>query len=148
MDNFIFYPLLIMLVVGSFYQVYRYDEISLSSSDTVTQELTGNQTLDEVESQIDLENASLSLDFDMTVGLIGIVVSAIALGLIGLNFVGSGLSDRSVKIIWNGIVFYGLWTIFSILAFNPIALIPIFGVLLWFILTMVYSLGVFNRMGE
>lgn len=148
MNQFIFYPLIILIVIGLFYQVYTYGSIDLSSSGTQNQELIGNQTLTGEESELELEQGSLSLDFSMTVGLVAIIIGAIALGLIGIQVLGSGLSDFSVKIIWNGIVYYGLWSIFSILAFNPIVGIPFFGLLLWFFLTLFYSLGVFGKMGS
>lgn len=148
MNSFIVYPLLILVVIGSFYQIYTYGDVDLSSSGSQSQELIGNQTLNEAESELELEQGSLSLDFNMTVGLVAVIIGAIALGLIGINVLGSGLSDFSVKIIWNGIVYYGLWTVFSVLAFNLIIGIPIFGILLWFFLTFFYSLGVFGKMGS
>lgn len=148
MNPYITYPLLILIVIGSFYQIYTYGSVNLSTSDTQTQELIGNQTLNEEESELELEQGSLSLDFDMTTGLVAVIIGGIALGLIGIKVLGSGLDSFSVKIIWNGIVFYGLWAIFSVLAFNPIASIPFFGMLLWFFLTLFYSLGVFGKMGS
>lgn len=149
MNSFVVYPLLILVVIGSFYQIYQFDEsYDLSGSNSTNQELIGNQTLNEDESELELEQGSLNLDFNMTVGLVAVIIGAIALGLIGLNVLGSGLSDFSVKIIWNGIVYYGLWIALSVLAFNLIVGIPIFGVLLWFFLTFFYSLGVFGKMGS
>lgn len=148
MNNYIVYPLIILLIVGVFNQLYYYSSVDVSSSGiSQSQELTGNQSLSGEESELELEQGSLSLDFNMTIGLIVITIGAIALGLIGLNVLGSGLSPFSVKIIWNGIVYYGLWTVFSVLGFNAITSLPIFGLFVWFILTLVYTLGVFNKMG-
>lgn len=149
MNNYIVYPLLILVVIGSFYQVYRFGEnYDLSESNSTSQELIANQTLNGTSQELEIEEGSLDLSFDMTVGLVVIILGAIALGLIGLNVLGSGLSDFSVKIIWNGIVYYGLWAVFSVLAITVILSIPYFGALLWFFLTMIYSLGVFGNMGS
>jgi len=147
-NDFIFYPLFIIIIVSVFTQLYYNDNVIFGSDKNQSQTLVGNQTLNEEESKFELEQGSLSLSFDMTMGLVAIIVSAIALGLIGLNILGSGLRDSSVKIIWNGIVFYGLWTIFSVLSYSSIASIPNFGVLFWFMITFIYSLGVFSKMGS
>ena len=145
--DFIFYPLFILIVVSLFTQLYYNDTAIFGSNENQTQSLIGNQTLGGEESELELDNAELSLDFNMTAGLVAVIAGAIALGLIGLNVLGSGLSDFSVKIIWNGIVFYGLWSIFSVLAFNAISNIWL-GSIFWFLLTFIYSLGVFSRMGN
>lgn len=148
MNKFIYYPIFIMFLIGIFTQLLYASEIDMSYSGTQEQPLTGNQTLDESESELEIEERSLSLDFGMTVGLVVIIVSAIVLGLIGINILGSGLSDYSIKIMWNGIVFYGLWLIFSVIGFNFFSIIPILGVGIWIALTLVYTMGVLGRMGN
>ena len=147
-NDFIFYPLLILIVVSLFTQLYYYDSATFNSDEIQEQNLIGNQTLTGEESELELEQGNLSLGFDMTVGMVSIIISAVALGLIGLNILGSGLDPQAVKIIWNGIVFYGLWAIFSVMGYNSIVSIPTFGVLFWFMMTFIYSLGVFGKMGS
>lgn len=148
MNKLILYPLLILFIVAGFTQLYYNSTINLSYDETQITTIYGNQTLDETTSELELQDASLTLDFDMTVGIIAIIIGATALGLIGINFIGSGLSDFSIKIIWNGIVFYGLWLVFSTLGFNFFSIIPFFGSLIWLGLTLVYSIGVFFKMGS
>lgn len=148
MNSFVVYPLLILVVIGSFTQIYNFGEnYDLSGSNSTSQELITSQTLNGTSQELELEEGSLDLSFNMTVGIVATIAGAIALGLIGLKFLGSGLSDFSVKIIWNGIVYYGLWLIFSVLGYNVLVSIPFLGVLLWFFLTLIYSLGVFGKMG-
>lgn len=137
-----------LFIVAGFTQLYYNSTINLSYDETQITTIYGNQTLDETTSELELQDASLTLDFDMTVGIIAIIIGATALGLIGINFIGSGLSDFSIKIIWNGIVFYGLWLVFSTLGFNFFSIIPFFGSLIWLGLTLVYSIGVFFKMGS
>jgi len=147
-NDYIFYPLFILIIVSLFTQLYYYDEATFNSDEIQSQTLIGNQTLTGEESELELEQGNLNLSFDMTTGLVAIIIGAIALGLIGIKVLGSGLDPQSVKIIWNGIVFYGLWLIFSVLAYNSIITIPSFGVIFWFMITFIYSLGVFGKMGS
>jgi len=147
-NDLLIYPLLILIVISLFTQLYYSDSATFDSDDVQYQNLIGNQTLNEEESELELEQGSLDLGFDMTTGLVIVIIGAIALGLIGLQVFGSGLSSFSVKIIWNGIIFYGLWSIFSVLSYSSIVSIPSFGALFWFIITFIYSLGVFGRMGS
>ena len=147
-NDFIFYPLFILIVISLFTQLYYNDKAVFGSDGIQSQTLIGNQTLIGEESELELEQGNLSLGFDMTVGMVSIIISAVALGLIGLNILGSGLDPQAVKIIWNGIVFYGLWAIFSVMGYSSIVSIPTFGVLFWFMMTFIYSLGVFGKMGS
>lgn len=146
-NNYLLYPLLILIIISVFTQFYYYDSVIFSSDSNQTQIISGTQSLNGSSQDIELDNANLDLTFDMQNGLLLIVGSGIALGLIGLQVVGSGLGERAQKIIWNGIIYYGLWAIFSILGYNSILSIPLFGALLWFMLTFFYSYGVFNKMG-
>lgn len=146
-NNFILYTLIIFIIVSTFSQFYYYGDVIFSSDESQIQSLTGTQTLNGSSQDIELSDADLDLSFDMQNGLILVVVASIALGLIGFQILSSGLGERAQKIIWNGIVFYGLWLIFSIFSYNSIVSIPVFGIFLWFMLTFFYSYGVFNRMG-
>jgi len=151
MNPYITYPLIILVVIGSFNYLYEFESatsVDLSSEGLIEQNVTGSVFENETETTVSAGTHTLTLDFNMTIGLVAIIVTAIALGLIGFNLLGSGLPDASIKILWNGLIYYGLWTIFSILAFNPITSIPLFGTLLWFFLTLFYSLGVFGKMGS
>jgi len=149
MNKFIYYPLILLFMIAVFIQMINIGSLDFDYEGSQEQGLEGNQTLNAETSTLELESGSLSLDYTLSTGIIIIIVSAIALGLIGLNVLGSGLSDFSVKIIWNGIVFYGLWLIFSVTGFNFFSSIPYYiGIVFWIGLTLVYSLGVFERMGS
>ena len=147
MNKLILYPLFLLFLISVFTQMLNTGGASFGYGGETGEEITGNQTLTGEESELELDNAELSLDFTMTTGLVAVIAGAIALGLIGIKVLGSGLDSYSIKIIWNGIVFYGLWSIFSVLAFNAISSIWL-GSIFWFLLTFIYSLGVFSRMGN
>jgi len=63
----------------------------------------------------------------------------------GIQVLGSGLSPASVR-IWILLTAYiGLWTVLSILAFNLINSIEIFGSIIYITLTLGYTLGVIQK---
>ena len=80
------------------------------------------------------------------VGLFGVAISAIVVGVIGgIDVVGSGLSEHSVKLLSNSVLYFGLWGIFSSIAIPLILEIPMyFGVFIYAILTLMYIVGVLS----
>lgn len=80
------------------------------------------------------------------VGLFGVAISAIVVGVIGgIDVVGSGLSEHSVKLLSNSVLYFGLWGIFSSIAIPLILEIPMyFGVFIYAILTLMYVVGVLS----
>jgi len=147
MNTRIVYPLILLVILGAFSQLVYLESVNLSSNSTISEELVQNQTLTGTESELEVYGGSFTIDFEMTIGLIVIIVSALFLGLIGIKVLGSGLSEHSVKIIWNGLIYYGLWGVFSAFAINAFFAIPIFGAFFWFVLTFIYTLGLLSKMG-
>ena len=80
------------------------------------------------------------------VGLFAVAISAIVVGVIGgIDVVGSGLSEHSVKLLSNSVLYFGLWGIFSSIAIPLILEIPMyFGVIIYTILTLMYVVGVIS----
>jgi len=80
------------------------------------------------------------------VGLFGVAISAIVVGVVGgIDVVGSGLSEHSVKLLSNSVLYFGLWGIFSSIAIPLILEIPMyFGVFIYAILTLMYIVGVIS----
>lgn len=70
-----------------------------------------------------------------------IIISTIA----GIQVLGSGLSPSSVRILILLIAFVGLWSVLSILAFNLIFSIEIFGSIIYITLTIGYVIGVIQK---
>lgn len=86
-----------------------------------------------------------SILFDVTatsIGFFAIVAALVALGIIaGVRLLDSGLSGFSVKIIVMAAAFGGLWTVMSGMSVDLLTSIPIFGNILFFGLTLVYTIG-------
>jgi len=81
-----------------------------------------------------------------TAGLALLVTLAIVAGITGIQVLGSGLNTQSARIIILLTGFGGLWAVLSILSFNLIVSIEIFGSLIYIMLTVAYALGVVKKL--
>jgi len=90
--------------------------------------------------------SNFSFSIDPLVGALGIIIIITIIGTIfGLKLFGSGLSDESVRTIIIGLGYTGLWTTFSVISSPFLSAIPIFGTLFYVILTILYVIGVYNK---
>lgn len=96
-------------------------------------------------------------DFSTTLisGIIAIIIALMAVGAIaGIRVLGSGISDTSVKIIYNSVLFYAIWGILSVFTLNGLdadGLLSIpfgVGIWIWFIMTLLYSLGIVQQINS
>lgn len=91
----------------------------------------------------------LKFDFNPITGAILILLLLLVLAvLVGLKFAGFGLSDESVRIIINVVVYGGIWGALSLLGYGAINAIPFFGGFIYIILTIMYVLGVQQRVAN
>jgi len=89
----------------------------------------------------------VSVGIDAITGAIAIIIVLIAISvLVGLQIFGSGISEQSVKTIITITGYVSLWGIFSVLSINLINAIEIFGYLIYLILTIMYAIGVMNKL--
>lgn len=151
MNDFIVYPLLILMVIGSFNYIYLYDNVNLNIEDldSQTYSLTQNQTLDGEESKIEVDSSGYGFSLDMTNFLLIIIGITILISLLGASALGSHIfSESGLKMFYNAVIWYGLWAVFSALSYSVIVNIPYLGVLGWFGGMFIYSLGVFGKIGD
>ena len=145
MNKFISYPLLVLFIITGFSQVYTYSTLQVVYENETTIVFSGNQTVDGVPSQYQTDTTQAVFDINATAGLIVLIVGLVAIGVIaGIRILGSGLSEHSVKLIYNATTYYGLWGIFSALSFVAFSSMWLMGLFLWLGLTIVYSLGFFE----
>lgn len=149
MNGLIVYPLFILLLIAGVNQLYVLGSSDLSYSNTlagIAQE--GGQTLNEEESQLKQEAADAVFNVNMIAGFIALIIGLVAVGVVaGVHVLSSGLSEYSVQLIHKATTYYGLWGVFSALAFIGFASIPYFGGFFWLGLTLAYSLGFFQSLG-
>ena len=100
-------------------------------------------------SSTDVLNQSVVFVIDDLVGALSILVAiGTVIGLIGLHIFGAGLSDVSVSTMRTVLIYGGIWGLLSVLIYNLIVSIAIFGFLFYIGLTLFYVIGVFKKMGE
>lgn len=84
----------------------------------------------------------------ITSGIALIATVLVMAGLFGIQFLASGLSPESVRIILLITTFIGIWTTLSILAFSLIVSIEVFGSIIYIMLTVGYAVGVLRKISE
>jgi len=74
-------------------------------------------------------------------GVMIIITAAVAIGIVaGIKVLGSGLDDLSHSLVFNGILFLGLWSCLTIVS-RELMFENIIMQILWLTLTMIYMLG-------
>jgi len=129
-----------MFMLTLFSAVFSTYHPQASSGDYTNQEGStfqgdvGNVTIPHAESQ------SFNI-WNNATGALVILVVAIAVGIIaGIKILGSGLSDMSQNLIFNGILFLGLWAVLTVVSSSFLFEEALIG-LLWVALTVIYIVG-------
>lgn len=94
-----------------------------------------------------IEGEDLIFNIDPLTGAIAIiaVIGVIAI-VAGLQILGSGLSDTSIRMGVLATVYTGIWVVLSVLALSLIFSIEVFGAIIYITLTLVYVVGVIQKM--
>ena len=82
----------------------------------------------------------------LTIGLEIVIVIALACALLGVRILGSGLSEQSVRLLSVSLCYTAIWSFLSLLAYPLIRTIQIFGVVLYILLTVLFTIGVLEKM--
>lgn len=137
--------LLIIIVIIFFSLVLGQDFVSTFSNIGIDQETI----VDGISSTFITEVEQVFFYIDTSslitsgIALLGTVI-AVAL-ITGVSVLGSGLNPQSARIVIILTAYFGLWTTLSILAFNLINSIQVFGYIIYIGLTIGYSIGVIQR---
>jgi hypothetical protein len=143
----ILYPLLILIFVGAFWMLVANNTLNYSTYYNNAFEASGNQTLSGTTSTLTQQNTNVAFGIDMTTGLVILIVSMVIIGTVaGVRVLGSGLSNFAVVLIYKSAVYWGLWGMFSAFSITAFMSIPTFGVFIWFLLTLIYTLGFFQTL--
>lgn len=122
-------------------------EISLTLLITIT---LFNVILGASFSDYTLESSyAQTIGIDALTGALAIIIVLIGIAVIvGLQIFGSGISEQSVKTIIVIVGYASIWGFFSILSINLILAIEIFGGIIYLILTIIYMIGVMNKLSQ
>ena len=101
---------------------------------------------------IDGESFTILSEYEFSFGIsdgagwIAILIGLLTVAsLLGANFLGTGLNDASTKAVMMLIVFTGLWAFFSVFGWELITSIPVGGVIIWLIFTLMFAFGVISQ---
>lgn len=87
-----------------------------------------------------------TIGIDSLTGALAIIIIIIGIAsIIGIQFLGSGMSDESIRTIIIGIAYGSVWGLFSVLSINLIVSIEIFGWLIYATLSILYLIGVIQK---
>lgn len=90
-----------------------------------------------------VKSGSQPFSLDTSLGWIVLLGVILAVGTIaGITIFGSGLSDASQQLLWKGTFFLTVWSMLSLMAYNLILAGGFFVFILYFILTIMYVIGV------
>lgn len=136
--------LLILIVITIFSVVAGSSFIGNVVENVIDNDIIINGTV----TNLQLSSSSL-FNIDPVMGFLATLTTIIVLvGIIGINFLGSGLSENAVRIITIASVYTGVWVVFSLLAEPLIKSIEIFGTLIYVVLTIGYIIGVVQKIAE
>lgn len=108
--------------------------------------LTGSGQFNETTSSFDISSINTTFYIDEFAGALVIIITIMIIAtLIGLQIMGSGLSEQSVRILTIGISYFGIWSIFSVLSYELIISIEIVGVLIYITLTIIFTIGIIQK---
>ena len=147
MNKMLLFPMALMLLLSVYGMIY--------TGYTYTPEPTQNySSIDGVDingtpSSVEIPEAgSYTFDIWDNSGFLLILTAAIAIGVVaGVNFLGSGLSDTSQKMLFDSVLFGGIWACLSVASVD-FMFVNTYTSLLWLILTMVYIIGVGSHMTQ
>lgn len=107
-----------------------------------------NRTLysDGAGTEVGFEDASNTISFSLSGMMIAIFSVALALGaIVGIQVLGTGLSQFTVKSIVVIAVMMSIWLVFSTFGYEVFDTVPYFGKIIYFCLSLSYTFGVFNE---
>ena len=134
-------PLFILIVLAFLNILLGFNFGGYSVSDVVS-----TTTLIDGSTTTFVSEYDFSFGIDEGTGWIAILVGLLTLGaVVGANVLGSGLNDTSSKAVMTIIVFTGLWSFFSVFGWNLITGIATWGVIIWFGLTLMFTIGVIRQ---
>lgn len=134
--------LTIMFILVVFHIILGGSYLSTSTSLLIDSDVL----IDGVSATYEAEQSSLLFEIDDLEGMIILLTTITAIAVAsGVNILGSGLSDNSVRTITIVAIFSGIWIILSVLIAPLIWSIEIFGSLIYILLTISYTIGVIQK---
>jgi hypothetical protein len=142
----IIFPLLIMFTAAILGQVVSTSQLGNSVDGSVSGgSFSGGISINGNQSTVS-GGEQLNFGIDPSTGAIAIIITALALGsVVGIQVVGSGLNAVSSMAIFKLTTLYVIWGLVGVLGIGTISAIPYFGWIIFFALTLAYTLGAIGQ---
>ena len=90
---------------------------------------------------------ALSFNFDVQIGLIATVIGIASLTIIfTIQILGTGVSETGGRTLQIIVGYVGFWLMLSVFSSDFILDVPLFGIIFYLFLTMLYAIGLFKKM--
>ena len=146
MNKMMLIPIAFLLVLLLFAVSYTGEEYDSSPTEDYS---NSSIVINGTDASVEVPEAG-SYTFDMwtTAGSLVILTAAVAAGILaGISILGSGLSETSQNLIFNSILFGGLWACLSAVVAD-FMFATTGTTLLWTVLTVVYVIGIGAHMSN
>lgn len=145
--KYIIIPMAIIVAVFLFGLFYNGETFNRNlTSDYSSDSINGTFTEGGEEKSLAIEGNEYEFEINETQGILTIIIAVSIIGsIIGIRVLGSGLSETTIKILYNTIFFYGIWGLFSVYALEWFLLIPVVGWLFYGALTGILSFGIIQQ---
>jgi len=139
--------IIVLFLFGLFYNDETFD--TAMESGYSSEAINGTFIEDGVEKSLATSGDEYEFAINETQGIIAIVIAVSLIGsLIGIRVLGSGLSEMTIKILYNTIFFYGVWALFSVFSLEWLLIIPVGGWIIYFVLTGMLSFGIVQQINK
>jgi len=92
-------------------------------------------------------DVSLAFNFDAQIGFIASIVGIASLCIIfTIQILGSGISETGAKSLQIVVGYVGFWIMLSVFSNEFILEVPVFGLMFYIFLTILYAIGLFKKM--
>jgi len=98
---------------------------------------------DSVDKDVDSKTFNFEIDTAMAI-LTAIITATI---LLGIQILGSGLQDTTVRVVTIIILYMGIWTILSIMGWNLLFSNKVVGTIIYVFLCLFYVIGIADKIG-
>lgn len=144
MNKLLVFPLILVAMMSFMYMAFAstaIDGISLDNSSF------NKNSSDFGNAVIQFVGGSTAVSVTTIVAIIAIFITAsVVAALLGLGILGSGFSPYSQRVVFNVIIFGGLWFVFSAILQQPIFGNAVFGIF-FLLLTVIYVIGLGLHVG-
>lgn len=141
-------PMIALFIGGLFYSGSgAYNQKTFDAYSTYSSEAVNGTFLEDgIEKSLETGNNEYNFAINDLQGIISIVIAvSVIASLIGIQVLGSGLSEFTVKVLYNTIFYYGIWALFSVYSLALLLMIPVGGWIIYFIFTSSLSYGIVQQ---